>query len=177
MPAIECIITLAMPLKVNLREFTSDDLPRLEAWVSDGDVKRYMSRWTPRSLMNGRWSPHLVRWWVIVAGENEVGVLWIEKADTDDSVADLGILIGEPEMRGHGVGQAAIRLAEADAGARWHIERERIRLRVRKTNERAVCCYRKLGYVVSSVTEKEIENGTRIDVLEMTHLLKNPDEA
>jgi len=159
-------------VNIALRNFTPTDLPQLEDWVLRGDLAHFMSRWTPRSFRNGQWDRQLAHWWIIVADDSDVGTLWIERTAVGDTVADLGILIGIPEMRGGGTGQSAIRLAETEVAAIWGITT--MRLRVRQNNKRAIRCYTNAGYIISAVFEKIVAEGERIAAMEMTRQLIKP---
>ena len=131
-----------------------------------------MSRWTPQLPQDGNWSPLLTAWNVIVAEGKEIGVIWLERPAPCDVVADLGILIGIPEHRGHGIGLRAIQLAEMQAESKWNLER--VRLRVRKGNQRAISCYERAGFRIVSASDKQVGE-ERISVLEMAHDLKKPN--
>ena len=91
---------------------------------------------------------------IIVDGLN-VGTIWMERDSTEDRACDLGLWIADPGARGHGVGAAAIHLAEAEAIASWDIDS--IRLRVRRSNVRAISCYRRSGYRIFATTTKEVD--------------------
>ena len=101
----------------------------------------------------------------------DVGIIWLERAAPCDTIADLGILIGEPEYRGLAIGRRAIQLAEVLARSEWSIER--VRLRVRKGNQRAISCYQKSGFEISGASDKQLGE-ERIGVFEMTHDLSRP---
>lgn len=155
------------PMNVTLREFVAADLPRLDAWIRLGEVTQHMSRWTPRSFSDGAWVRHLSLWWVIVADQVDVGTIWIERTAPGDTTGELGILIADPQYRGHGIGGSAIALAETEAVALWTLEQ--VRLRVRQANQQAIRCYAKVGFAVSAVTEKPNDAGEPIAIFEMVH--------
>ena len=83
-------------------------------------------------------------------------------------MADLGILIGEPDDRGHGIGTTAIRIAERDAFESWGIGK--VRLRVRASNSSAIGCYEQSGFTPVNKSTKAIE-GEVVDVIHMEHEL------
>jgi ribosomal protein S18 acetylase RimI-like enzyme len=105
---------------------------------------------------------------MIVAEGREIGSIWMERRSNSETTCDLGILIFDPISRGRGFGAEAIRLAEQDASAGWGVDL--VRLRVRDSNQRAISCYRRCGYRISTVTLKEID-GNRIRILHMEHRL------
>ena len=155
-------------MEITLRPFSQDDVKSMESWISGDRVAPYMSRWTPRTASGWHSSQDLCRWHVIVANDRSVGMIWIEREHAEDRVADLGILIGEPDDRGHGFGTTAIRIAERDAFEAWGIGK--VRLRVRASNSRAMGCYERSGFIPVNKSSKTIE-GEVVDVIHMEHLL------
>lgn len=155
-------------MKSSLRAFTADDVQLLERSIREGDAFSFMSRCLPHSFSQGCWSDELTRWHMIVAEGREIGSIWMERRSNSETTCDLGILIFDPISRGRGFGAEAIRLAEQDASAGWGVDL--VRLRVRDSNQRAISCYRRCGYRISTVTLKEID-GNRIRILHMEHRL------
>lgn len=153
-------------MKTSLRPFTPEDVPLLQSWIDAGDASRFMSRWRPRSFSGGGWPDGLVRWHMILSGDQEIGTIWIERDSEDEHAGDLGILIADPAFRGRGIGSEAIRLAESDAKAAWGIGV--VRLRVRASNLRGIACYRKSGYEVTGDSQKEID-GEPTMIFHMEH--------
>lgn len=157
-------------METTLRPFTHEDLRLLEAWTARERVAPYMSRWMPRTARGCHCSRDLCRWHAIVVDDRSVGTIWIEREHADERVADLGILIGEPENRGHGIGSAAIRIAERDAVESWGIGQ--VRLRVRVSNRTALRCYERSGFLPVNKTMKEVD-GQVFEVVHMVHDLES----
>lgn len=156
----------ANKMEIFLRPFTQEDGKSLEAWTARDQVATYMSRWTPRAVRGSQYSQDLCRWHAIVADDRTVGMIWIEREHADDRVADLGILIGEPNDRGRGFGTTAIRIAERDAFGSWGIRQ--VCLRVRVTNPRAIKCYERCSFLSVDKTTKEVD-GVVFEVIHMEH--------
>ena len=162
-------------MRVSLLEFSSADQPLLQSWVSEGGIPRYMSRYAPRSYKDGTWSKMHALWWVIVADERPVGTVWVERDTNGARRGELGIFIGLSGSRGIGIGSKAVLLAEQFAADIWNVET--VNLRVRATNERARRCYAKIGYHDTRTFQKVLQSGERIDVIEMEHRLKMPNQS
>lgn len=153
-------------MEITLRPFSEDDLKCLNAWTAEGRIAQYMSRWLPRTARGWSCSQTLCRWHAIIADDRSVGTIWTEREQTNAKVADLGILIGDPNDRGHGIGTSAIRIAERDAIESWGIEA--IRLRVRASNSGAIRCYERAGFLAVDRTTKEAD-GVVFEVVHMVH--------
>ena len=156
-------------MNVSLREFSPRDLLMLDAWAASGDLKRFMSRTAPRSFADGRLSDELTSCHVIVADRRDVGCVWLERCVADESVADLGIFLAGAVDRGRGVGRRALELAQSVAAERWRLQK--VRLRVRETNDRAIACYLAAGFKPVGRGEK-IVAGEQICFVEMERRLK-----
>jgi RimJ/RimL family protein N-acetyltransferase len=157
-------------MEITLRPLSQDDVKTLEAWTARERVAPYMSRWTPRTASGWHCSLDLCRWHVIVVDDRSVGTVWIEREHADERVADLGILIGEPDDRAHGFGSTAIRIAERDAVESWGIGQ--VRLRVRVSNRTAIRCYERSGFLPVNKTTKEVD-GVVFEVVHMVHDLES----
>ena len=132
---------------LRLRQFRENDLVELDHWCKNIHSKRFMSRTTPRffsaqqSVRNDLWE-----WYVIELENRSVGTVWLEKENADSEWAVLGIVIGFEDFLGKGIGAYAI--SEAIAKARKNLRFSKVKLNVRKTNSRAISCYRKCGFSV-----------------------------
>ncbi|MBN1266728.1 MAG: GNAT family N-acetyltransferase [Anaerolineales bacterium] len=82
-------------MDVLLRPFTAADVPLLQQWCEQITAGQYMSRFFPNAYTIGE-NPNspLYVWYVIRAGDEDVGTIWLEKEDEQDSTAVLGILLG-----------------------------------------------------------------------------------
>lgn len=158
-------------MNISIRPFADDDLEALAAWTANGLLTPYMSRWIPRTAHGSVCARDLCRWHVITVDNRSVGTVWVERAHSDARVADLGLLIGDPKDRGHGIGTAAIRIAEQDAVDLWAIEK--VCLRVRADNIGAIGCYQRSGFVAVDRTTVVID-AVGIGVIHMEHDMTLP---
>lgn len=117
------------------------------------DLKQYQSRIYP--LENAE---HL-RWYHIKTNEKYIGAIWLEK-NTGDDFAVLGIFIANELYRNKGIGKAAIeQIIKTDL---QYMGTNKILLRVRAENERAIRCYKSVGFKENRRYEKD-----RLNVIEM----------
>jgi RimJ/RimL family protein N-acetyltransferase len=145
-------------MQIQLRTASPGDIPAIETWAQAIDAERLMSRYLPDQAQ-------AVRWDIVIVDGNEVGTIWMERKIGLPQVVFLGILIGQPELLGKGIGHAVISKVIADVRA---IEdRISIRLNVRATNTRAIACYRKCGFVQIALGHKVGSGGALIPVITM----------
>ncbi|MCM5679385.1 GNAT family N-acetyltransferase [Schlegelella sp. S2-27] len=136
---------------VRLRAWCEADLPALLRWRNDVALQAQL-------LARARGSNEAqVREWLreracgsnlffVVADRHTdaaLGYLQFTGLDSVDRRADLGICLA-PEAQGRGAGSEALRLAFAYLRETWNLRK--VSLRVRSDNERAVRCYRRLGF-------------------------------
>jgi len=162
-------------VNVTLLEFAPAHLPFWAEWIRVGKILDHMSRCLPTAYESGTRTPENTLWWVIVADDQPIGSVWIERKAGESRTGDLGIFIGDPGSRGVGIGKTAAILAERRATAIWGVEL--VRLRVRASNERAIRCYARIGYRETRSFEKELHDGSRTTVLEMEHHLQMPNQS
>jgi ribosomal protein S18 acetylase RimI-like enzyme len=142
----------AVPL---LRPVSAFALAAIDRWASG--VAESMSRTRPLAAAADRHDPAAGLYWYVIAEDGrDVGTVWIELLPAA-SEAILGIFLGDPEDRGRGVGSAAIGLAVAEF-RRAHAQTP-IALRVRRTNARAIACYRRAGFAVTGSGSKTLPSG------------------
>ena len=105
--------------------------------VFETDLKQYQSRIYPFE------NAEALRWYHIKTDEKYIGAIWLEK-NTNDDFAVLGIFIADELYRNKGIGKAAIeQIIKTDL---QHMHTNKILLRVREENERAIRCYESVGF-------------------------------
>ncbi len=138
---------------VVLRAVEMSDRDRYHCWLNDPEVVRFLGRRYPFSLAEQeahlkermtRLSPeHLV-----LAIETKEGVhiggINLNGIERESGSAELGVFIGYKECWGKGYGTDAVRTLLAFAFDEMNLRR--VHLRVLEYNERAIACYRKLGF-------------------------------
>lgn len=123
--------------------------------VFETDLKQYQSRIYPTE------SAEVLRWYHIKTGGKYIGAVWLEK-NTDEDFAVLGIFVADELYRNKSIGKAAIeRIIKTDL---QHLQTNKVLLRVREENERAIKCYIKAGFTES---QRYVKNG--LNVIEMIY--------
>lgn len=141
-------------------------------WFSDREiaeavgVQRQASleeteRWLARALEDDSCRP-----FAILSDGRHVGNVVLDKIDERLSTARLSIYIGEPDARGIGVGDAAVRLALSHAFGQLGLRKVWVTVHVH--NRPAIATYRRCGFAVEEVLEGEyVVGGQRVDALRM----------
>ena len=112
----------------------------------DTNLKQYQSRIYPIK------ETQYLRWYHIKTDDKCIGAIWLEKALSDD-FAVLGIFIADKEFRNKGIGTKAIeQIIKNDL---TYMHTNKILLRVRAENERAIKCYNKVGFIETRRYEKD----------------------
>lgn len=105
--------------------------------VFETDLKQYQSRIYPSENVD------VLRWYHIKTDNKYIGAIWLDKNANDD-FAVLGIFIADVLCRNKGIGKAAIeQIIKTDL---QHMHTNKILLRVREENERAIRCYKSVGF-------------------------------
>lgn len=105
--------------------------------VFETALNQYQSRIYPSE------NTEVLCWYHIKTNEKYIGAIWLEKNPTED-FAVLGIFIADELYRNKGIGKAAIeQIIKIDL---QYIHINKILLRVREENERAIRCYKSVGF-------------------------------
>ena len=82
-------------------------------------------------------------WYHIKADGKYIGAIWLKK-NSDEDFAVLGIFIADDIYRNKGIGKSAIeQIIKTDL---QYMHTNKIFLRVREENERAIRCYKSVGF-------------------------------
>ncbi len=119
------------------------------------DLKQYQSRIYPYE------NTDILRWYHIKADKNYIGAIWLEK-NTNEDFAVLGIFIADALYRNKGIGKSAIeQIIKTDL---QYMCTNKILLRVREENERAIKCYKSVGFIENRRYKKDT-----LSVIEMIY--------
>ena len=153
-------------MNITFRQFRTDDLLLYENWRYEINVQHHMSNFYPPQF-NGEiiTRSNLYVWYVILVDGTEVGTIWLEKEKLHDRFVSLGIMIGHPDKLGIGLGQQVIPLAIELAHTKLRFEG--VQLRVRKTNFRAIGCYKACGFRIIGEGTYTNKKGEEISFFEM----------
>jgi RimJ/RimL family protein N-acetyltransferase len=150
-------------LGVSLRPVSPVDPPAIDRWANV--VADRMSRMRPYAEAADRHDPDSGLYWYVIAEEDrDVGTVWIELLPAA-SEAVLGVFLGGASDLGRGIGTAAIGLALAEF-RRAHRQLPVV-LRVRRSNARAIACYRRVGFTVTGGGSKTLPSGEEVPYYRM----------
>ena len=124
---------------VELEQVCNENLSHYNEYekVFETDLKQYQSRIYPSK------NATVLCWYHIKADDKYLGAIWLEK-NVDEDFAVLGIFITDELYRNKGIGKAAIeQIIKTDL---QYIHTNKILLRVREENERAIRCYESVGF-------------------------------
>ncbi len=151
-----------------LRRFEEKDLTLLDSWSHAVGAHKYMQKVTPLNYSApedlNKWGENFV-WFAITLNETAIGGVWVDRRRPGDTLGILGIIIGKPDILGKGIGRRSISIAIQEAVRILGITR--VRLTVRKANERAIRAYRSTGFEVSGQGTTTLEDGTSIPFYRM----------
>ncbi len=102
------------------------------------DLDQYMSRFYPEINQT-------ILWYLILLDSNVIGHVWVEKFNQNNNGNKLGIVIWKKTKRGIGIGYCAINKVIKSAKLNSNISK--IVLNVRRSNQRAINCYKKVGFI------------------------------
>jgi RimJ/RimL family protein N-acetyltransferase len=141
-------------------------------WMNDGDIARNIGLRTAPSLeRTHQWLTKAIRaddirGFAISVGERHVGNVVLDQIDSMLGTCRLSIYLGEPEMRGRGVGRTAVEQACRYAFDRLKLAK--VWLTVHERNLAALRSYQSIGFVVEGVLRREfLLAGERLDALRM----------
>lgn len=139
---------------LRLRAIERADIPNFVRWFNDPEVRRFLLRHRPLSQAEEeRWfEEQLSRTdTLILAIEVQVGEEWVHigniglhRIDLKNRTATLGIVIGEKAFWGKGYGREALRVLLRYAF--FELGLHRVELETFAFNERALRCYRAVGF-------------------------------
>lgn len=166
--------------QVRLRPFGRTDLPRVVAWRHDDELRRGALwgetpfdrrdalRWL-RAVSDGVDATRVTLAVELRAPRRLVGLTTLTRIDRRSDTAYFGVVIGEKDCWGQGVGLTTLQLMLRRA-ARMGLRK--ILLEVAADNPRAVALYRRAGFETEGVLRRQLRRGDElIDVLIMAVFL------
>ena len=155
-------------MNMSLRRFEECDLAQLDSWSHAVGAHKYMQKVTPLNYSSlddlKNWGKDFV-WFAISVDDIAIGGVWVDRRRPGDSLGILGIIIGKPDILGKGLGRRSISMAMDEAVRILGVTR--IRLTVRKANERAIRAYRSVGFEVSGEGKTTLEDGSIVPFYRM----------
>ncbi len=154
--------------RVCLGPVRKDLIPVYQRWINDPEVNLFLTLWgTVLSLEDEeKWyegiNSRTDRIFTVYHRESMVpiGNTGLHRVDFRHGSAELGIVLGEKEYWGQGLGTEAVRLV-VDFGL-TALGLNSIRLRVLEHNLRAVRCYEKAGFRTAGRFRQAMKVGSRL---------------
>lgn len=166
--------------RIRLRAPERSDLPDFVTWLNDPEVRQELAHFRPFSQVEeDRWFENMLE----SPGEEHPMVIEIADGDSWHPIgncsfigfdwriraAEVGIFIGDKSSWNQGYGTEAMNLLVKHGFETLNLNR--ISLRVYETNQRAIRCYKKVGFALEGrLRQSEYRDGKYIDVLLMSLL-------
>ena len=161
---------------LRLRAIEREDIPRFLCWLNDPEVRQFLLMHAPLSrAKEERWFEEQLSRTdeLILAIEVQkdgewihIGNIGLHRIDLKNRTAILGIVIGEKDFWGRGYGREAIRVLLRYAF--FELGLHRVELETFAFNERALRCYRAVGFKEVGVRRQALfRDGTFHDLVLM----------
>jgi RimJ/RimL family protein N-acetyltransferase len=159
---------------VNLRPLEPDDLERMFTWINDQEVIQYLGARYPIAMSEEeRWLTNQpaadfanMRLAIETKDGVHIGNCGLHEGQAENRKASLGIVIGDKDYWSNGYGSDAIvtllRFGFYEMGL------NRVWLHAHAFNERAIACYKKVGFVAEgTLRQNAYQQGRYIDTITM----------
>ncbi len=169
--------------RIYLSPRSNEDVEKFTEWMNDFQVTDYTGRSGTIMSLEGE-KKYLEEnsntqgtFAIVTLDENKlIGTIGLEKINTINRSAVLGIFIGDKEYLSKGYGTEAIRLI-LDYGFNY-MNLHSIKLELLSCNERALKCYKKCGFVETGRTRESVFlNGKYYDIISMDILASEFKES
>jgi RimJ/RimL family protein N-acetyltransferase len=162
--------------RIYLRGVERDDLDRCHAWMADPRLRATLAQRYPMSLAReADWVERATRGQdpsemtfaiCLLESGRHIGNCGLESIDRDNRSATLGILIGEEDCRGKGLGEDAVRTLCRFAFDEMDLHK--IRLDAYSFNTGPIRTYERVGFRKEGLLREEAyREGRRIDIVRM----------
>lgn len=158
--------------RIYLSPRNSEDVEKFTEWLNDFETTDYLGRSGMLTTLEGEKkyleensSPEATFVIVTLEEDKMIGTVSLERINTINRTATLGIFIGDKEHRSQGYGTEAIRLL-LDYGFNY-LNLNNIKLDLMSFNERALKCYKKCGFKEYGRRKSKFINGKYYDTIEM----------
>ena len=164
--------------RIYLSPRNTEDVELFTEWLNDFQVTDYTGRSgilttiaSEKKYLEENDSPEAVFVIVTIEDNKMIGTVGLEKIDSINRTATLGIFIGDKNYRNNGYGTEAIKLI-LEYGFRY-LNLYNIKLDLMEFNNRALKCYKKCGFKEYGRRRKcKFVNGKYYDIISMDILLE-----
>ena len=169
--------------RIYLSPRNNEDVEKFTEWMNDFQVTDYTGRSGVIMSLEGE-KKYLEEnsnsegtFVIVTLEENKlIGTIGLEKINTINRSAILGIFIGDKEYLSQGYGTEAIRLI-LDYGFNY-MNLHSVKLELLSCNERALKCYKKCGFIETGRSrESAFLNGKYYDIISMDVLANEFKES
>lgn len=169
--------------KIYLSPRNTDEIEKFTEWLNDFDTTDYIGRSAnimtldaEKKYFEENINKNYNFFIVTLDNDKLIGTVGLEKYDSINRTATLGIFIGEKEYRSQGYGTEAIKLV-LDYGVNY-LNLNNIKLDLMSFNNRALKCYQKCGFKEYGRRRKcKFINGKYYDLIEMDILAEEFKES
>jgi RimJ/RimL family protein N-acetyltransferase len=172
--------------KIRLRAIRQEDIPVILKYINDESIKRFLcpgvpfpiteveeQRWYEAKSSQGSEYTFAIE---TIKNPEYIGGCGVNKMDWKNSVAQVGIFIGNPKFLDKGYGTDAMKTLIRFIFDQMNAHK--IKLNVYSFNERAIRCYEKCGFQTDGVLRKEIfRDGEYHDELVMSILREEYEQT
>ncbi len=169
--------------KIYLSPRNTNEIEKFTKWLNDFDTTDYIGRSAnimtldaEKKYFEENINKNYNFFIVTLNNDKLIGTVGLEKYDSINRTATLGIFIGEKEYRSQGYGTEAIKLV-LDYGFNY-LNLNNIKLDLMSFNDRALKCYQKCGFKEYGRRRKcKFINGKYYDLIEMDILAEEFKES
>ena len=169
--------------KIYLSPRNTNEIEKFTEWLNDFDTTDYIGRSAnimtldaEKKYFEENINKNYNFFIVTLNNDKLIGTVGLEKYDSINRTATLGIFIGEKEYRSQGYGTEAIKLV-LDYGFNY-LNLNNINLDLMSFNDRALKCYQKCGFKEYGRRRKcKFINGKYYDLIEMDILAEEFKES
>ncbi|MCX7711455.1 MAG: GNAT family N-acetyltransferase [Clostridia bacterium] len=150
--------------KVRLREYRKEDIPLRLSFINDPELQKYLVADTPYPMTlreEEKWFESIsalgdtYKFAIETLGDKKfIGGCSINDVDWKNSVATVGIFIGDKDYWGNGYGTDAMKTLVSFIFSQMNINK--IRLTCYSFNGRAIKSYEKCGFKIEGVLRQEM---------------------
>lgn len=154
--------------RVYLRPLTKKDIPLLQRWVNDPEVRQYLNRYLPAmkaeeeellERIHKDRERHIVLMICLTEGDKPIGTMGIHNMNLKDGIATTGAMIGEKEYWGKGYGTEAKMILLHHAFTNLNLRK--VYSAVISFNKRSWAYLEKTGYRVVGIYKKDVFRNNR----------------